>query len=1106
MEEVKKNLGKVMITPEGIWNIKKPYDILCLVYEIDSKCGYISKKAVPSGVDISNNEYWMPYNSSGYSDSNMIVLNNVNENNQLISYTLEEAINNISINGRKRGCIITFYNSNADRLDINDGRWELWQYNGTDISGWTNTSNWQNIYYNYNKFVGWYASSQMLVHSNPYPEVGCYAYVGLDLNKSFIYRCDEKHIWTNTNVLIWDHIKIIVDGNVTISQNGTWIANGIDTGIPVSIKGDNGPIPVFRNNNNVIEYSIDDENWIPVSDNLTTHFRWVASDVNDQSNSIGKIQMSKDNINWVDLSNDMINSLKIYKYINANEELPTTDIAEGTIYAKGPTYKDTDIDHVNPIYRLYVYAWKDSILQWIDNGEYNSIQAGIVQELGDSKTEVISQKCITDKFNEVNSKLNYILDGADNIKSILYSGDNVGASTVKSKIESNISVPFNYKLIAETDLIYVTTDNEEHTFIDLAYTPAGSLSPIHSFAELRGNVGDTISRGTVIHEGIFNPTIDSDIYIRSRMNGTVRLEYFIGDRTSFGYNEIKEKVISNTTKVENHNQSITNINSQIESINNRLTAIEPSEQTVISETITGVGNYTNTARWKIASNLNINTELKIKIVAISDVVYSSADNAEHTFVDVVYYPTGTTSPTNLIWENRGNVGSQYSAGTVILDINYTTPANLDIWLRGRFIGNVKVDISYGGEIYELTSIVENHETRIQNIESSLNITSKIIDQYKHQVARALQLGYIESRSASSIPIKPLVFMHVSDTHAITNNNRAFEILNYVASKGNVKFLMHTGDILEDPKNADQNRWSTIVQNAQYPVMVATGNHDVGNWATAQGQYTTSEEFYNKFIYPIINKWELKTDGNGVPHPSNKNYYFKDFTEEKIRFIVVDEYEFPNKFTSDGTTLVAGRGARWISQAQTDWFVNSLLTVPNGYGVIVVKHSPDGKRGEDDNAFNSPFLKGKEHQQTYQYYNSFTYTTFFADIIQAFMNKTTITKTINQSAGGYSENVLVNTNFSGIVDQEFICYVTGHTHADGINFLKDYPQQLDLNINCSNTFYQHYSNLNLIVDSMYEDALNVYSVDRNNGVIHIVRIGGEYSADGDRRDILTIKYK
>ena len=49
-------------------------------------------------------------------------------------------------------------------------------------------------------------------------------------------------------------------------------------------------------------------------------------------------------------------------------------------------------------------------------------------------------------------------------------------------------------------------------------------------------------------------------------------------------------------------------------------------------------------------------------------------------------------------------------------------------------------------------------------------------------------------------------------------------------------------------------------------------------------------------------------------------------------------------------------------------------------------------------------------------------------------------------------------------------------------------------------------MNLISGTMYEDALNVYSVDRNRGVIHIVRIGGEYSADGERRDIMTIKYR
>lgn len=526
----------------------------------------------------------------------------------------------------------------------------------------------------------------------------------------------------------------------------------------------------------------------------------------------------------------------------------------------------------------------------------------------------------------------------------------------------------------------------------------------------------------------------------------------------------------------------------------------------------GVGGYESTERWKMFAGIEAGEKIRIKITADTDVAYSSADNAEHTFVDVVYYPAGTTSPTNIVWENRGNVGDKYLAGATIYEGEYTLPEVADVWLRGRFLGNVTMQITYGGEdnagivkeVEGLKATAHNHETRISALEQSG--TSNIIELYKHQVARALQLGYVESRSEADWPIKPLVFAHISDTHKATHNLRAFEVLNYLGTNGHVQFLMHTGDILEDPKSASQSRWAGIVASAQYPVMLTAGNHDVGNWATASGQYTTDALFYNAFIAPVRDIWGLKSDGGGTPHINGKNYYFKDFSEQKVRYIVVYEYELPEQFDIDGSTLLAGRGARWISQAQADWFVEALRTTPDGYGVIVAKHAPDGKRGEDSNPFNSPFLKGKEHQQTYQYFGGVSYTTFFADIVQAFIDKTTISKTIQQSAGTITGSVTINADFTTTSGREFICYVTGHTHADGINFLKDYPEQLDLNINCDNTFYQHYSDLYLAEGTMYEDAINVYSIDRNRGVIHVVRIGGEYSADGDRRDILTIKYR
>lgn len=51
-----KNIGKVSISCDGVWDIKKDYDKLCLV--TDGSYNYISRKQVPNGTDITNEEYW----------------------------------------------------------------------------------------------------------------------------------------------------------------------------------------------------------------------------------------------------------------------------------------------------------------------------------------------------------------------------------------------------------------------------------------------------------------------------------------------------------------------------------------------------------------------------------------------------------------------------------------------------------------------------------------------------------------------------------------------------------------------------------------------------------------------------------------------------------------------------------------------------------------------------------------------------------------------------------------------------------------------------------------------------------------------------------------
>jgi len=61
-----KNLGKVCITPEGVWDVNKEYDRLSLVVTKDSDTqrilSYISRKHVPKGnISINNTEYWQVF-------------------------------------------------------------------------------------------------------------------------------------------------------------------------------------------------------------------------------------------------------------------------------------------------------------------------------------------------------------------------------------------------------------------------------------------------------------------------------------------------------------------------------------------------------------------------------------------------------------------------------------------------------------------------------------------------------------------------------------------------------------------------------------------------------------------------------------------------------------------------------------------------------------------------------------------------------------------------------------------------------------------------------------------------------------------------------------
>lgn len=200
-------------------------------------------------------------------------------------------------------------------------------------------------------------------------------------------------------------------GDVSVSADGYWVINGEKT--EAKAQGEQGVTPLLRigaNNKLQVSYNAG-KAWKDISDYIVPRFRWNQG----TGTSAGNVQISMDLGNtWTNLSNEITNNLRISRYIGINESLPTSEVAEGTVYMKGPYYDEGDTSNANPIYRMWVYAWKGNTLAWQDNGEFTSISAGIVQERGNSTTEIMSQDAVTRELTELESEQRQFAEGIAN--------------------------------------------------------------------------------------------------------------------------------------------------------------------------------------------------------------------------------------------------------------------------------------------------------------------------------------------------------------------------------------------------------------------------------------------------------------------------------------------------------------------------------------------------------------------------------------------------------------------------------------------------------------------------------------------------------------------
>ena len=425
MKQFSKDLGNVSLSPKGKWSRKQEYERLALVYNSCDNLSYVAKIDVPSGVDIENREYWQPMNATGYADNNFINLTTENENGTITAYeSLEEAVATILPINRRAGATLSFYNLNSDRLD-RQAEFELWQFNSTDLANWENKDYWNNVYYNWNVFVGWYVGADALKNHVKLPTVGQYAYVGSNPNDAVLYQCRTNGTWTNTGTKVRNYMSVVVSGNMTIGDDGNWLSDGKDTGIlatsAVDEQLDNIGLQLQQHATEIDKLQKQD---VTLKSNIDSNFETINNKVDEiKTATDSKIDTADANLQKQITGNDNDIATLNTKHESLSKTVQGIAATGGASTATNVTYDKTNsgLNAENAQDAIDKLANSENIKY---NNKISKLEAGNVQTA----------------IDEVGSKVSNLSISANNISIIDDSYFDLSNFTEAENVETNIGV------------------------------------------------------------------------------------------------------------------------------------------------------------------------------------------------------------------------------------------------------------------------------------------------------------------------------------------------------------------------------------------------------------------------------------------------------------------------------------------------------------------------------------------------------------------------------------------------------------------------------------------------------------------------------------------
>lgn len=443
-----------------------------------------------------------------------------------------------------------------------------------------------------------------------------------------------------------------------------------------------------------------------------------------------------------------------------------------------------------------------------------------------------------------------------------------------------------------------------------------------------------------------------------------------------------------------------------------------------------------------------------------------------------------------ICDDSGNVIAEFSDGHIKTknfdssDIDVDSPikesskTEADLYICDSF-GNVIAEFKDGNiatknfDSGDYTDTLDNIESLLTDVSDLKTATSGIV--YRN---RDVTDGvYAACRyHQPSLSAKQFCMLIAGDIH--TDPTRMQSMIKYLNAVDAFDCGIMLGDISGNTFNDPITYYADAIAGANKPYLTVLGNHDVANGATSDADLWG--KYGSLFEYADLSNGELV---------SGKCYYHKDFATYKIRLIVLMQYDYIYD------------GGLCFGQTQIDWLIQTLISTPSDYGVIICEHTDPSRNMtyNMDAAYTSDTWRRSNYAPTYMVGNP------IPDIVNAWINGSTLTKTYSYTFSNAPADLFVSADFSSRGTGEFITYLGGHWHMDVLGHPTEYANQPDYHVPAAGLSAATQGDIPRRSGTLSEDSFCAIGIDRDKKIVKVFHIGAYRTKDAIDRQYFKYSY-